>query len=232
MRLAAATQWLCLSLHLLCGTSLVAFTHPKPHLFVRRTSNAARANAPHHAFITRQQSTATNCRRAQTSSDDEHTSALALLAAVPVVWGTYAPLVKYTLSLDRAPPVLLFNLASYAASFAALAMTLFAARLPLMSWTALQGGMELGLWLFLGSTVQGQCTVICHLHMQVTFAVVAVYGLQDTTASRAAFLVQMTTVFVPILESIASRKALPPQLWLACSLALAGILCLSLPTGQ
>ena len=38
-----------------------------------------------------------------------------------------------------------------------------------------------------------------------------VLGLELTTASRAAFLVQLTTVIVPVLEAFLRRQKLKPQ---------------------
>ena len=55
-----------------------------------------------------------------------------------------------------------------------------------------QAGFDLGGWLFIGSTLQ-------------------IYGLQFTTASKAAFLVQTTTVIVPIIESIVKQTFLNPE---------------------
>lgn len=38
-----------------------------------------------------------------------------------------------------------------------------------------------------------------------------VWGLEITTASRAAFLVQLTTVIVPVLEAVAGQRKLKAQ---------------------
>ena len=48
-------------------------------------------------------------------------------------------------------------------------------------------------------------------------------GLQLTTATRAAFLIQMTSLFTPVMATVAGE---PPSqnVWLACCVALAGCL--------
>jgi drug/metabolite transporter (DMT)-like permease len=81
-----------------------------------------------------------------------------------------------------------------------------------LPWRA---GAELGGYLFLGNFFQ-------------------VLGLQWTTADRAAFIVQLTTVIVPVLESVSSRirfgaaaKPLPTRVWAACALAAAGVVVIS-----
>ena len=73
--------------------------------------------------------------------------------------------------------------------------------------TALAGA-ELGLWLFLGQAVQLQ-------------------GLQRTDAAVAGFFVQLTTVLVPLCESLLLRRQLSPRLWGACASATAGLAVIS-----
>eukprot|EP00903_Cladosiphon_okamuranus_P011719 g11021.t1 len=158
---------------------------------------------------------------------------LLLLATVPLVWGTYGPSVKLMYQMGESPPGLLFNFACYAVSvmtFAAVASFSRVneqrpavssggevegeSRMPpnekaLLDRYAARAGAELGLWLFLGGTVQ-------------------VWGLQLTSASRAGFLVQLTTVIVPVLEAFLGRRKLKPQVWLACALATIGVALVSL----
>ena len=85
------------------------------------------------------------------------------------------------------------------------------------------GGMELGLYLFVANVLQ-------------------IIGLQSVPADRAGFLVQLTTLFVPLLEAFVlmvgssdfdytdassspeTRRTIPPATWIACGLALVGVL--------
>ncbi|CBN78017.1 conserved unknown protein [Ectocarpus siliculosus] len=162
-------------------------------------------------------------------------SGLLVLATVPLVWGTYAPSVKYLYQMGESPPGLLFNFACYVVSvltFAAVASLNTARRhrtatagggrheveeeaeLPpkekaLLNRYTARAGAELGLWLFLAGTVQ-------------------VWGLELTSASRAGFLVQLTTVIVPVLEAFLGRRKLKPQVWLACAVATVGVALVSL----
>lgn len=69
-----------------------------------------------------------------------------------------------------------------------------------------RGGWELGSYLFIGNGLQ-------------------VVGLQTVPADRAAFLVQLTTVIVPLLSAFASGNlsAIPLQTWAACFIAFSGV---------
>ena len=69
-----------------------------------------------------------------------------------------------------------------------------------------RGGWELGSYLFIGNGLQ-------------------VVGLQTVPADRAAFLVQLTTVMVPLLSALTAGtlSAVPLPTWLACIVAFAGV---------
>lgn len=156
-------------------------------------------------------------------------SKLAAVLIVPLIWGTYSPLIKkvYSNSDVLAPPPLLFNFLSYLVSvtFLNAAHKLFfrrsklgddeedyASKKQFASPLELQSGIELGLWLFAGSTVQ-------------------IMGIQSTTATRAAILVQLTTIIVPIFESVSSGRRISPTLWSSCLLALAGVSLVTVDSG-
>lgn len=69
------------------------------------------------------------------------------------------------------------------------------------------GGMELGSYLFVGNLLQ-------------------VVGLQTVTSDRAAFLLQLTTVFVPLAQAVVVDRrwnAITARVWMACFVALAGV---------
>ena len=48
-------------------------------------------------------------------------------------------------------------------------------------------------------------------------------GLQRTNAAVAGFLVQLTTILVPLAEAVLLGRQLSPRLWAACSAAAAGL---------
>lgn len=161
----------------------------------------------------------------------------AILAIVPIVWGSYSPLVKglYSTAEVVAPPPLIFNLMSYFVSSAALTAANYISsrsnlgklnaskpNLSSGSSTAIskryslewRAGVELGLWLFLGSTVQ-------------------ISGIQLTTAIRAAILVQLTTILVPFFETIlVNKKAISSKLWASCLIAMIGVITVSTDVGS
>ena len=75
-----------------------------------------------------------------------------------------------------------------------------------------RGGIELGFWKGLGTT--------CHI-----------YGMALTTANHGAFLLQLTTLIVPVIQGLQGEK-IPNQIKLAVALALAGIIAFTQdPTG-
>ena len=76
----------------------------------------------------------------------------------------------------------------------------------------LQGGLELGLWKFLGTTAN-------------------IYGLSLPTAAHGAFLIQLTTLIVPVVQGIMGVP-IPQRIQWSIVLALAGVVCFTQdPTG-
>jgi drug/metabolite transporter (DMT)-like permease len=66
-----------------------------------------------------------------------------------------------------------------------------------------QGGMELGLWKFLGTTAN-------------------LAGLSQTSADHGAFLIQLTTLIVPVAQGMAGVP-ITKRIWSAMALAMAGV---------
>lgn len=68
---------------------------------------------------------------------------------------------------------------------------------------ALASGVELGLYLVLGNALQ-------------------VIGLKTVSSDRAGFLVQLTTVMVPLVEASLARDlgSIPPRTWFSCFIVL------------
>lgn len=144
-------------------------------------------------------------------SFDASSSKLEYLFLVPVIWGSYSPVIKGLYDSNAnivAPPGALFNFFSYAVAFLSLlGVAQFQRRHELGSskkekftQTEVHSGIELGLWLFLGSSMQ-------------------IVGIQGTSATKAAILVQSTTILVPILDSILNKRDLKPSILLACLIA-------------
>ena len=127
---------------------------------------------------------------------------VAVLLSVPVAWGTYAPAVKAVYALPAPPPGVVFSLAYYVVALACLG----AVAAPRRSQNPLpyRAGGELGLYLFLGNLFQ-------------------VVGLETVSADAAAFLVQTTTVIVPVLEARVTGKAVAGATYRNCAVAFLGV---------
>ena len=143
-------------------------------------------------------------------SRQQRWTGIAVLLTVPLTWGTYNPVVKYLYTLRPPVPGLVFSAAYYVLA----AVTLWAI-LAMMSTSSgeedvagnsasVWGGIELGSYLFLGNLVQ-------------------VLALKSVPADRAGFLVQLTTILVPFLEAGLTGRSIPGRTWLACWIALAGV---------
>jgi drug/metabolite transporter (DMT)-like permease len=68
----------------------------------------------------------------------------------------------------------------------------------------LRAGAELGGYKFLGNTA-------------------LLFGLKLTTSGVSAFIVQLSTILVPLLEAGLLRAPVPPITWVACLLSLSGV---------
>lgn len=139
---------------------------------------------------------------------------LAVLMLVPVAWGTYGVAIKSLYELEAPPPELLFTLLNYLVSSTSVyAVSLLASSAPRTDGAAaadagaplpLREGLELGAYLFLGSTLQ-------------------IFGLRDTSASRGAFIVQLSTVLTPLLEGALARQWPARRVLAGCAVAFLGV---------
>jgi hypothetical protein len=141
---------------------------------------------------------------------------LLVLATVPFAWGTFEPAVRFVYSNDSLLPIpgFVFSTCYYLVA----AVTLLSAAgltqgggnkpnsdKPSLSIEAtsspwpLLGGLELGCYLFVGNALQ-------------------LLGLKTIEADRAAFLLQLSTLFVPLLQRNVSTRT-----WGACVVALMGV---------
>lgn len=148
---------------------------------------------------------------------------IGVLLTVPIAWGTYAPAVKiaYAVASNPAIPGILLSAGQYVVATLTLSLVASLARpkagAPLRSdaegddrpkgkrskWLA---AFELASYLFFANWLQIQ-------------------GLTRVPADRAAFLVQTSTLVVPLLD--AARRGglgrLPARTWAASFLAFAGV---------
>lgn len=144
-------------------------------------------------------------------------------AFVPIIWGSYSPIIKwlYSSSSIESPSPLLFSLFTYSISFISLLLFRYSTFRNTENLEVVKTehnlrifslpGLELGLWLFLGSNIQ-------------------LIGISETSATRAAFLIQLTTLIVPLIESIKNKRSASPFTWLSCTIALLGVTCFSIDT--
>lgn len=155
---------------------------------------------------------------------------LVVLLTVPLSWGTYAPIVKSIYELEIPVPGLVFSAAYYFIAAVTLSLlTLLSSDVVTekskdvgdfmltnkssnqSTSPQLSGGIELGSYLFIGNCLQ-------------------VVGLKEVPADRAAFLVQLTTIFVPIAAATfaGNFSAVPIPTWFACIIAFLGVIIMGL----
>lgn len=117
-----------------------------------------------------------------TAIRDSRSLGVLVLLTVPLAWGTFEPAVRYVYAMKPALPGFLFSVGYYVV--AALSLSTLANLSMLKSdgdvdeknsELPIQGGIELGIYLFLGNALQ-------------------VLGLKTVPSDRAAFLLQLTTV--------------------------------------
>jgi hypothetical protein len=150
-----------------------------------------------------------------------------VLLTVPLSWGTYVPVVRYLYAIQPPVPGFVFSACYYA--LAAVTTTTLAilqeksfyqsndelSESESDSATGISfpffGGIELGSYLFVANCLQ-------------------VIGLQTVESDRAGFLVQLTTVMVPLTEGLFAGKLskIPLRTWTACMFALIGLFIMGL----
>lgn len=146
----------------------------------------------------------------------DRTAGLLVLASVPLAWGTYGPVVKYLYEVQPAVPGIVFSSAYYiVASVVLNALSCFSSSKNEESSEdfgrkfPFQGGLELGSYLFVGNFLQ-------------------VKGLETIPSGRAAFIVQLTTLIVPIMSAVMTKTSVSLRTWIACILAFAGVVVMGL----
>ena len=111
---------------------------------------------------------------------------------VPVAWGTFGVAVKAIAKVSAPPPELAFSVMQYVVSSSALGLLSSVTVPPVASEKASRAataaaGFELGSYLFFGALLQ-------------------LFGLGMTTATRGAFIVQLTTIIVPLMDAAIKRS--------------------------
>ena len=162
-----------------------------------------------------------------TTTSTEYQKGLLTIGFITLLFSSNSPVLHAAFSSPTftAPPVLLLNAAVSVVALVGLVLggdglesgALRPAELQDVDRDeedrlALQGGCELGLWKFLGTTSN-------------------LYGLALTTAGHGALLIQLTTLIVPVVQGI-QGVPIPRRIQASVALALAGVVCFTQdPTG-
>lgn len=125
-----------------------------------------------------------------------------LINSVPFLWGSYGPITEILYDIDPTLPIPLLNLFAYIAAFGSLVAAQIFRTPSNNNSSSFLPAFELGSYLYFASWLN-------------------LISLKLTSASRAAFLVQLTTAFIPILDSLRGTR-LSPQIIFACCLAIFG----------
>ena len=154
-----------------------------------------------------------------TAADAEYKRGLVTIGFITLLFASNSPALHAAFSGTDPPPVLLLNAAVSIVALAGLFLggESLESSTPLPSALqqlgqakdddslAMQGGFELGIWKFLGTTAN-------------------LYGLSLTTAGHGALLIQMTTLIVPVVQGMMGVP-IPRRIQFAVALALAGVVC-------
>eukprot|EP00980_Cylindrotheca_fusiformis_P029314 scaffold23108_cov240-Cylindrotheca_fusiformis.AAC.1 len=137
-------------------------------------------------------------------------SSVFLLNCVAIIWGTQHAAIK---ALINDTPPSLYSVLRF--GLAALIASPYTPGLPYRIGegkdhlsTAWRWGLELGLWMFLGFSLQA-------------------IGLESTTASRSGFLLYLNVKFVPFFSFLMFGRTISPLTWLSAFAAFAGTVLLA-----
>jgi drug/metabolite transporter (DMT)-like permease len=146
-------------------------------------------------------------------SNAEYQRGLIVIGFITLLFASNSPVLHAAFSCSSPPPVLLLNAAISAIALVGLAFCgdTLESNTPLPSslqptserQETLKAGLELGLWKFLGTTAN-------------------LAGLSLTTADHGAFLIQLTTLIVPVVQGL-QGVPIPARIRVAVALALSGV---------
>jgi len=149
-------------------------------------------------------------------SDAEYKKGITIIGFITLLNASLAPVWHTVFATGNSPPPLFLNAIVSVVAFVGLiaggslldssvesSSALAGSSDEKWSQKSFRGGIELGLWKGLGTT--------CHI-----------YGMSLTTANHGAFLLQLTTLIVPVIQGLQCEK-IPNQIKLAVGLDLAGI---------
>ena len=151
----------------------------------------------------------------KSNTNDEYQRGLLTISFITLLFSSNSPALHVAFTETGAPPVLLLNAAVSVVALVGLIFggPILEATTPLPSALLrnqdkdssndTMAGFELGSWKFLGTTAN-------------------LFGLSLTTASHGAFLIQLTTLIVPVVQGIMGVP-IPRRVQFSVALALAGV---------
>ena len=150
-------------------------------------------------------------------SGDEYQRGLATVGFITLLFASNSPVLRSAFtSVEHVPPVLLVGAVTSLTALSGLLVggpllgslptpsTLEGDATDAIDATSLRAGAELGTWKFIGTLFN-------------------LYGLSLTSADHGAFLIQLTTLIVPVVQGIMGVP-IPRQIWIAVGVALSGLL--------
>lgn len=154
-------------------------------------------------------------------TEEEYRQGLISIAIITVLFSSNSPVIRAAfINSSLPPPVLLLNAATSSIALIGIFLggPLLDATVPLPCTlttdedesclttpedVSFKAGLELGLWKMLGTTAN-------------------LYGLSLTSADHGAFLIQLTTLIVPVVQGVMGIP-IPKRIWTAVALALTGV---------
>lgn len=150
-----------------------------------------------------------------TDPDQVYRNGLITVAGITLLFASNSPILHFAFSgLEAPPPVLLLNAACSMIAVVGMILggPLLERAIPAPSQLSKDAnqdrattlaGLELGLYKFLGTVLN-------------------IYGLSLTSAGHGAFLIQLTTLFVPVAQGIMGVP-ISRRIWTAIALAITGV---------